>query len=126
MPGVLVGRAGRTELTVSAPMTGIVQRVYPIQGEAVAPDAPLFELRLTHEDLVEKQSELLRALEELDVVRREVARLDEVTRSGAVAGKRLLERQYEQQKIEAAIRAQRQGLLLHGLTEEQIEKIAKD
>lgn len=126
IPAVLVDRPGRTEIAVSAPMTGIVQRVYPLRGEAVAPGVPLFELRLTHEDLVEKQSELLRALEELDVVKREVARLDEVTRSGAVAGKRLLERQYEQQKIEAAIRAQRQALILHGLTEEQIEKIAKD
>lgn len=125
IPAVLVERPGRTEIAVSAPMTGIIQQVYPIQGEAVAPGVPLFELRMTHEDLVEKQSELLRALEELDVVKREVARLDEVTRSGAVAGKRLLERQYEQQKIEAVIRAQRQALVLHGLMEEQIEAIAK-
>ena len=125
IPAVLVDRPGRTEIAVSAPMTGIVQRVYPIRGEAVAPGVPLFELRLTHEDLVEKQSELLQALEELDVVKREVTRLDEVTRSGAVAGKRLLERQYEQQKIEAVIRAQRQALVLHGLTEEQIEAIVK-
>ena len=126
IPAVLADRPGQTEIAVSAPMTGIVQRIYPIRGQAVAAGSPLFELRLTHEDLVEKQSELLRALEELDVVKREVARLDEVTRSGAVAGKRLLERQYEQQKIEAVIRAQRQALVLHGLTEEQIETIAKD
>lgn len=126
IPAVLVDRPGRTKIAVSAPMTGIILRVFPIQGEAVASGAPLFELRLTHEDLVDKQSKLLQALEELDVVKREVARLDEVTRSGAVAGKRLLERQYEQQKIEALIRAQRQALVLHGLTKEQIEGIVKD
>jgi len=126
IPAVLVDRPGRSEIAVSAPMTGIIDRVYPLQGEAVAPGVPLFDLRLTHEDLVEKQGELLRAVEELDVVKREVARLDEVTRSGAVAGKRLLERQYEQQKLEAVVRAQRQALVLHGLAEEQVDRIIKD
>jgi multidrug efflux pump subunit AcrA (membrane-fusion protein) len=123
VPAMIVGRPGRTELTVSAPMTGIVTRIIPNRGEAVSPGQPLFTLRLTHEDIVEKQSALLRALEELDVVRREVARVEKVTSSGAIAGKALLERQYEQQKIEAAIRADRQALTLHGLSEEQIDDI---
>jgi cobalt-zinc-cadmium efflux system membrane fusion protein len=123
VPAALVVRPGRTEITVSAPMTGLVTRIYPIQGEAVAPGDPLFDLRLTHEDLVEKQSALLRQVEELDVIEREVARLKTVTASGAVPGKRLLERQYEQQKVEADIRAERQALLLHGLTEAQIQGI---
>jgi len=123
VPATLVDRPGRTEISVSAPMTGIVTRIYPIRGEAVSPGDPLFDLRLTHEDLVEKQSSLLRAVEELDVVKREVARLKDVTASGAIAGKRLLERQYEQQKIEAAVKAERQALLLHGLTEGQIQGI---
>lgn len=123
MPATIVGRPGRSEIAVSAPMTGIVTRIYQMRGEAVLPGASMFDLRLTHEDLVEKQSLLLRSLEELDVVKREVARLDQVTASGAVAGKRLLEREYEQQKIEAVIRAERQALRLHGLAEEQIEQI---
>jgi multidrug efflux pump subunit AcrA (membrane-fusion protein) len=126
IPGLLVDRPGRSELAVSAPITGVVHQIHPIPGEAVAPGDPLFEMRLTHEDLVEKQAELLRAVEELDVVKREVRRLEEVTRSGAVAGKRLLERQYEQQKIEGIIRAERQALLLHGLDEEQIEGIVQE
>lgn len=126
MPAVLVDRPGRAEIEVSAPMTGIITRIHPIRGEAVSPGEPLFDLRLTHEDLVEKQSELLRALEELDVVEREVARLADVTATGAIAGKRLLERQYEQQKLEAAIRAERQALVLHGLDQEQIRTIVED
>ncbi len=126
IPATLVGRAGRTEISVSAPMTGIVTRIYPIRGVAVLPGDPLFDLRLTHEDLVEKQSSLLKSLEELDVINREVTRLKEVTASGAIAGKRLLERQYEQQKVEAAIRAERQALLLHGLSDDQIQGIVDD
>ena len=123
IPGVLVERPGQTKILVSAPMTGIVTRIHVIRGEAVVPGAPLFDLRLTHEDLVEKQSSLLRLLEELDVVKQEVGRLETVTATGAVAGKRLLEQQYEQHRIEAAIRAERQALLLHGLSEAQIQAI---
>ena len=123
VPAVLVERPGRSEIAVSAPMTGIVTRIYPLPGEAVAPGDPLLDLRLTHEDLVEKQSALLRDLEMLDVIQQEVARLREVTRSGAVAGKALLERTYEQQKIEGALRAQQEALLLHGLTEQQVQSI---
>jgi multidrug efflux pump subunit AcrA (membrane-fusion protein) len=123
MPATLVERSGRTEIAVSAPMTGIVTRIYPIAGEAVSPGDPLFDLRMTHEDLVEKQSSLLRSMEELDVVKREVARLEDVTASGAVAARRLLESQYEQQKTEAAIRAEKQALLLHGLSKDQIRQI---
>jgi len=125
VPATVINRPGRTEIVVSAPMTGIVTRIYPIRGEAVRPGDPLFDLRLTHEDLVEKQAALLRALEKLDVVEREIARLEQVTASGAVAGKRLLERQYDRGKIEAAIRAERQALRLHGLSDEQIETIVE-
>ena len=53
---------------VTAPMTGVVTRIYPIQGEAVRPGQPLFEVRLTHEDLLQLQAEFLRTVEELDVI----------------------------------------------------------
>ncbi|MGW8257936.1 MAG: efflux RND transporter periplasmic adaptor subunit, partial [Thermoguttaceae bacterium] len=83
----------------------------------------LFEVRLTHEDLLQLQTEFLRTIEELDVIGREVARLEKVTADGVIAGKALLERKYEQQKQEAMLRAQRQALLLHGLSREQVDKI---
>ena len=123
VPAVVVERPGRSEISVSAPMTGIVTRIYPIRGEAVAPGDPLFDLRLTHEDLVEKQTSLLRDLEQRDVVQREIVRLEEVTASGALAGKTLLEKVYERQKIEASIRAEREALLLHGLNDDQVDSI---
>ncbi len=123
LPAIVVERPGRSEVTVSAPMAGIVAHIHPIRGEAVRPGDPLFELRLTHEDVTEKQSSVLRAVEELDVLQREIARLQQVAASGAVAGKTLLERQYEQQRLEAALRADKQALLLHGLTEEQVASI---
>jgi cobalt-zinc-cadmium efflux system membrane fusion protein len=123
VPAMVTERPGRTEIKVSAPMTGIVTRIYPVRGEAVAPGQPLFDLRLTHEDLVDVQSAFLETVEQLDVIQREVARLQKVTSSGAVAGKTLLERQYEQQQAEARLRAQQQALILHGITEEQVDQI---
>lgn len=123
VPAMIQERVGRTEIMVSAPMTGIVTRIYPIRGEAVASKQPLFKLRLTHEDLVDTQSAFLETVEQLDVIQREVARLDKVTASGAIAGKRLLEREYEQQQAEARLRAQRQALILHGLTDQQVDEI---
>jgi len=59
VPAMVKQRPGRTEINVSAPMTGIVTRIYPIGGEAVTPGQPLFDLRLTHEDLVDTQSAFL-------------------------------------------------------------------
>ena len=126
VPAVVVGRPARSEITVSAPMTGIITRIYPIRGEAIAPGAPLFDLRLTHEDLVEKQTALLRDLEQLDVVEQEIARLEGVTRSGVVAGKTQLEKVYEQQMIKGSIRAEREALRLHGLSEAQVASIESD
>lgn len=123
VPAMVTERPGRTRITVATPMTGVVTRIYPIRGEAVMPGQPLFDLRLTHQDLVETQSAFLETLEKLDVTKREVARLETVTSSGAVAGKRLLEREYEQQQAEASLRAQQQAMILHGLTVEQVDQI---
>lgn len=126
LPGIVVERPGRSTIDVTTPMTGIVTRIYPIQGEAVEPGEKLFELRLTHEEIVQAQAELLRSAEELDVLSREIDRLEKVSLDGAIAGKQLLERKYEQQKLQAISRAQEQALLLHGLLPEQVAAILKD
>lgn len=123
VPALVVGRPGRSVVEVTALLGGRVTRVYPIQGDAVDPGQPLFDLRLTHEELVQAQSEFLRFAEQLDVELREIRRLEAIVESGAIPGKRLIERQYEKQKIEAVLSAQRQSLLLHGLTEQQIDGI---
>jgi multidrug efflux pump subunit AcrA (membrane-fusion protein) len=123
IPGIVVERPGWTKVEVTAPMTGVVTRIHPIQGQTVAPDTPLFDIRLTHEDLLQAQTDFLRTVEELDVIAREVKRLEQVTKQGAVAGKTLLERQYDEQRQQALLRSQRQALLLHGLSAEQIDGI---
>lgn len=125
VPAVVVKRPGRTELQVSTPMTGVVTEIHAVPGEAVEPGALLFAIRLTHEDLVQAQTEFLKTLGELDVEEREIARLQEVASSGAIAGKTLLERHYARDKLKAVLTAQRESLRLHGLSEQQIEGIAQ-
>jgi hypothetical protein len=78
---------------------------------------------LTHKDLVDTQSKFLETVEQLDVIKREVTRLEAITANGITPGKQLLERQYAQQQMEASLHAQKQALILHGLTAEQVAEI---
>lgn len=125
MPGIMVERPGRTRLRVVAPMTGIVTKVHVIQGEAIRPGQPIVDLRLTHEDMLQAQVDYLKVLEELDVVNKEIERLRPAVEKGAVAEKNVLDRLYEQQKLQASLKSQRESLLLHGLTSQQIGEIQK-
>lgn len=122
MPGIVVERPGRTVIRVGTPLNAIVTRIYPIAGEAVYVGQPLFDVRLTHEELVQAQVEFLSTAEELDVLSREIERLEGIG-PGTIAGKTLLERKYDQQIKQALLRAKRESLLLHGLSEQQVAEI---
>jgi len=123
VPGMVVERRGRSRFTVIAPLTGSLARILVTEGEAVTPDQPLFEIRLMHEELVQAQTDLLRTTVELDVVRREIARLEAIGPEGLIPVKTVLERKYELHKLEGVLLAQRQALLLHGLTVPQVDEI---
>ena len=126
VPGMLRERPGRSTVAITAPLTGIVTQIFPILGEAVTPGQKLFEMRLAHEELVQAQGDFLRVAEELDVIEREIKRLEKIAVDGGIAGRQVLERQYEQQNKQAVLRAQHQALLLHGLSEEQVNKILSE
>lgn len=122
VPAMIVEQAGRNQIHVTSPLTGVVSDVLIVPGEAVEPHFAMFHIRLTHEDVVTAQRDLLLNIESLDVVNRELARLQALG-EGVIAGKRILEQQYEKQKLDAAILAGEQALLLHGLSEEQVVEI---
>lgn len=123
IPAIVVERPGRTRVKVVAPMTGIVTNVNVIAGEAVQPGRELFKIRLTHEDLVQAQTAFLKTLGELDVEKKEITRIKDITDRGVIAGKVLLEREYAKEKLEAILKAQREALLLHGFSEGQVDQI---
>lgn len=126
IPGMVIARPGRTQVDVSAPLTGVVTHVHAVTGEAVTPGTLLFEVRLTHEELVTAQTEFLKSLGELDVEKLEIQRLEGAVESGAVSGRTLLERKYSSSKLEALLRAQREALKLHGLSDRQVDEIEKE
>jgi multidrug efflux pump subunit AcrA (membrane-fusion protein) len=125
VPGVISDWPGRTHIDVTSPLTGVINAIKVSQGELIRNGTPLFSLRLTHQDLVKTQEQFLAQLGQRDVEEREIERLSAIASSGAVAGKTLLNRKYERDKLLANLRAARQSLLLHGLTLEQIDRIEK-
>lgn len=125
VPAIVAVRPGQTTFQVAAPLTGVVTGVYVARGEAVSSGKLLFTLRLTHEDLVKVQTEFLSLLGQLDVEKKELARLEKI-RPGVLAPKTVLERQYEVDKLEARLKAQREALQLHGLKKEQVAAIETD
>ena len=66
-----------------------------------------------------KQANLLKTTEEVDIVRREIVRLEGIGPEGIVAVKTILERKYELQKLEAVQLAQRQALQNQSLSASQ-------
>lgn len=122
LPAIVVERPGRSQLVITAPLTGIVTGIHSVTGEAIQPDQPLFELQLTHEELVTAQRNYLQNVENLEVVNREIERLRGLG-EGVIAGRRILEKQYEKQKIESSMHAEEQALFLHGITKSQVAKI---
>jgi multidrug efflux pump subunit AcrA (membrane-fusion protein) len=122
LPAMVVEQPGRTQIHVVSPLTGVVDEIFIVAGEAVEPDSPMFRLRLTHEEVVTAQRDYLLTSESLAVVDREIARLESLS-EGVIAGKRVLEQKYEKQKLEAALLAAEQALLMHGMSEEQVAQI---
>ncbi len=126
VPALVVERPGKTRIQIATPMTGVITNILAAAGEAVEPNSLLFEIRLTHEELVRSQTEFVTTLGELDIENREITRLQDVTTSGGVARKTLLERQYSRDKLQALLVVQQEALRLHGLSEAQVQQIAKE
>lgn len=126
VPAVIEDWPGRTHLSITSPLTGVIHSIEIARGELTTSGSPLFTLRLTHQDLVETQADFLTSLGRLDVEDREIQRLTAISSSGAIAGKTRLAREYERDKLLAGIRTARQSMLLHGLTEAQIEFIERE
>ncbi len=122
LPAIVVERPGRSRIHITATITGIVTEIHAVEGQAVEANSPMFEQRLTHEELVTAQRDYLHTAESLDVVNREIARLESLG-EGVVAGRRILEQKYEKQKLEASLRAEQQALVVHGFTQEQVENV---
>ena len=123
LPAMVAERPGRSHIVVTTHFTGIVTKIYVAQGQAVKVGQPLFDLRLTHEELIQSQTELLKTVQEIELLGREIARIEKLALEGAIPSRTLLDRKYERERYQATLHAQRQSLLLHEMTEEQIDQV---
>lgn len=125
IPAIVVERTAQARVAVAAPLTCVVTGIHAVEGETVDSGHKVFTLQLTHEDLVAAQAEYLKLLGQLDVEQQEIDRLTTLSERGSIAGRTLIERQYEKLKLQAAAQASREALLLHGLTDEHVREIER-
>ncbi len=119
-PAIVVDRPGRSKLAVPSTASGIVQRVYVEPGETVVSGQPLFDILLVHEELIRCQSDLLALLQKKDVVESERKRLEGL--SADIAPKSIREIAFQKSEIDSQIASQKNALLVHGLSQEQIDE----
>ena len=125
IPASVTDWPGRTHVAITSPLTGVINAIAISRGELIQSGATLFTLRLTHQDLVRTQQDFLTSLGQLDVEQREIERLTSIANSGAIAGRMLITREYERDKLMASMQAAKQSMLLHGLTESQVSRIER-
>lgn len=123
VPGQVANLPGHSERRINATVQGTILKVYVVQGQTVHPGDSLFEMQVTSELLASAQSNLLRTLQDIEVNEAEIKRLAPLGNSGAVAPKLLLEKQYEQRRLESTRQVQLQELTVRGLSPAQVRTI---
>jgi cobalt-zinc-cadmium efflux system membrane fusion protein len=126
VPATVVEKPGKSRVQVATPMTGAVMHVHSVEGAAVNAGELLFQIRLTHEDLVQAQTRFVKTLGELDVEKQEIERLKQPTSSGAISRKVLLGHQYNHDRLTAHLTAQKEALRLHGMSDDQVSSIVRN
>jgi len=125
IPGVVTDRPGISDRGVVAPVTGIVTKIHAFPGNTVAPNAPLFSLRLASESLHTSQLELFKATKEIEIARKQRQRLEGLTQTGGVAGSRIIEIDNQIQRMDVHVQAYRQDLAARGLPLDRIDAAAQ-
>lgn len=123
IPGVIEDRPGITDRGITAPLGGVITQVHAFEGDIIQPGAKLFTLRLVSEYLQQTQSELFKAIREIEIFDQEIARIQQLVESGSLPGKRKIELEQQISRQNARINAHRQVLLSRGLSKEQLEQI---
>jgi membrane fusion protein, heavy metal efflux system len=124
VPGVIVDRPGVSDRGVIAPVTGVVTDIAAFPGDSVAPDAPLFTIRLVSESLHASQMELFKATQDIEIANSQLKRLSEAAESGAVPKSRIIEIENEIKRLNVAVEAYGQDLQSRGLSANSIGSAA--
>jgi len=131
IPAQVVERIPQSRRSVSAPIAGRVTKVFVAKGQAVRPGEKLFDIRITDESIANSQVGLLEVFANLEIGRAKKERLENLG-TGVVAGKQLMNAEFEIKKLVDRRAALIQELRARGMGEEQIKtfiktkKLAKD
>jgi multidrug efflux pump subunit AcrA (membrane-fusion protein) len=123
IPAEVVELPGVSEGQVAAPVAGVVTEVLAVPGVCVEPGDLLFRMRVTDERLVDAQLQLLESLTRLEIVEAELERLAPYAESGAVAGRKRIDLEYERRELVSRIDLKTQELLGRGLPPEQVDRV---
>jgi membrane fusion protein, heavy metal efflux system len=124
IPGVVVDRPGVSDRGVTAPIAGTITKVHAFPGTTVAPDAPLFTIRLVSDPVHKSQLELFKAMKEIEIAQRQLKRLEDLAQSGALAQTRIFEIENQLDRMQATVEAYRQDLVARGLSQRSIDDAA--
>ncbi|MDA7980458.1 MAG: efflux RND transporter periplasmic adaptor subunit [Pirellulales bacterium] len=125
VPGKVVEIPGRSDLTVSTPVAGVIESVNVIPGENIPIESPLFEIRLTDEALLAAQAKYLETLTQQEVAQQEIERLTPLIDSGAISGSKKRELEYEVKQLVARQATSLQELRGRGMPEAQIDELRR-
>lgn len=123
LPGAVVDRPGHSDRGVPAPIAGVITSVNCTPGKTVHAGDDLFRLRLVSDSFQTSQMELFLNTRELEIVKKERSRLESI--GSAVPATKLLDLQYQEERLNVKIRAYRQDLRVRQLTAAQIAEIEK-
>lgn len=124
IPGEVVELPGHSDLVVTAPIAGVVQRVYHAPWQTIRPGERLFTLALQSESIQASQAALFRARRELETVTKQRDMLQASARTGAVSSARLLELELQEGRLEAAIQSHRFELAARGFSPSDVDRAA--
>ena len=123
VPATVAEQPGKSERRLTALINGVVVRVHASPGQLIRAGDPIIDLQVTGEGLVSTQANLLRTLQELELIQAELKRISPMAQSGVIPQNKRIEKEYELRKLEGAKSVQIQELLVRGLTRGQVDSI---
>jgi hypothetical protein len=120
IPGEIVDRPGVTDRSLTSPIAGVITEVHAQQGDIISPGDRLVTLRLVSDYLQKTQADLFKAIGEIAILKKEIARIRTMAENGIIPEKRIIVLQQNVQRQETLVAASRQDLMSRGFSETQV------
>lgn len=121
--GVIADRPGLTDRSVTSPLDCVITKVHAMEGDIVQPGDKLFTLRIVSEYLQQTQSNYFKAIKEIEILKREIKRIQSLANSGVIPEKRIINLKQDIARQQAELDAHGQELLARGFDARQISRI---